>query len=392
MEAALLSFFIVLFAGVFFSALFARLHLPWVLALIIAGIIIGPSSLGFFVPDQTFEFLGEVGLIFLMFMAGLETRLSSFKKGGKDTFTIGFINGAIPFIVGLGIALLFGFGITTALLVGVIFISSSIAVVIPMLDTSGLLHTRLGHAIVGSTMFQDITSLILLSVLFQTSLAPITGLPLPIFYILLIAIIMVLRWLIPRLEQFFARSGSSRVDENIPQHQLHSVFVTLIGTVVVFQLLGLHPIIGGFFAGLVLSDSISDDALKEKLRVISYGLFIPIFFVIIGTKTDIASLSLATGAPLLILTIVAASVLSKLASGWLGAKLVGYNTHDSALIAATSVPQLSTTLAVASTGFAIGLLDQNLTTALVILSIATTFISPLLIRWLRKYKQVVTPE
>jgi len=385
METVLFSFFIILFAGVFFSALFARLHLPWVLALIVAGIIIGPNALGIFSPNETFEFLGEVGLIFLMFMAGLETRFSSFRKGDSSVYAIGFINGAIPFIVGVAVALFFGFGFTTALLLGIIFISSSIAVVIPSLDANKILHTRLGQAIVGSTMIQDITSLILLSILLQSSISPLTGLPLPVFYVLLIAVIVGLRWIIPKLEHFFAHISTA--DDKVFQHELHSVFVTLIGTVVVFELLGLHPIVGGFFAGLVLSDSITSSALVEKLRAISYGIFIPVFFIIIGTKTDITALVAGGDVLLLSISLILASVLSKLGSGWIAARLVGYNTSESMLIAATSIPQLSTTLAVAATGLALGILSQELTTALIMLSIVTTFISPILMRLLSTHHQ-----
>jgi len=140
----IIPFFLVLLAGLVFSEIFARLHLPFVVALIVAGILIGPFGLEWFTPDDTFEFLGQIGLIFLMFMAGLEIRFSTFRKLGKGVPVLSLLNGLVPFAVGIGIALYFGYNWTAALLLGIIFISSSIAVIIPSLQANNLFQSRLG--------------------------------------------------------------------------------------------------------------------------------------------------------------------------------------------------------------------------------------------------------
>ena len=373
-EAQFISFFVVLLVAVFFSALFARLHLPWAVALVVGGIVIGPHSLGLFTPNDTLLFMGEIGLVFLMFMAGLEMRFASFRERAGSISFIAFINGAIPFVVGFVIGLLLGFPMLTAFLIGIIFISSSIAVVVPSLESNKLIGTKLGDAIVGSTMIQDIASLILLSVFFQTS-GDFTNLPLPVFYLLLFAFLVFLRWALPRVERFFAGN-------DMFQQELRSVFFVLVGTVVVFGVLGLHPIIAGFFAGLVLSDRINTLAVKEKLRAISYGLFIPIFFVVVGTQTDLGVFKTATGAVVTVLAIVLGSVVSKLVSGWVSARVMKFTKRESALIAITSVPQLSTTLAVVFSSYALGLIDETLVASLVILSIVTTLFAPLVTNFL----------
>ena len=97
--------------------------------------------------------------------------------------------------------------------------------------------------------------------------------------------LMVLRWILPKVQWFF--SGKIRSSEDFFQQEFRAVFLIMIGTVIIFEILGLHPIIAGFFSGLVLSGSIQSEALKEKIRVVSYGLFIPIFFIVIGTQTNI---------------------------------------------------------------------------------------------------------
>ena len=183
--ADLILFFIIIFAGVFFSEIFRKFHLPYVVALILVGILIGPFGFQFFVSDPTIDFLGEIGLIFLMFMAGLETRISSAEKAKSKIGVIAVFNSLIPFIIGVLITLYFGYNNIAALMVGIIFMSSSIAIIIPSLEVHKLLKTQLGHTIVTETILQDVFSLIVLSVLLQT-LVPSTTIPLPLFYFMII--------------------------------------------------------------------------------------------------------------------------------------------------------------------------------------------------------------
>jgi Kef-type K+ transport system membrane component KefB len=371
-----LSFFIVILAGLFSSQLFGKLHLPWVITLMIGGIFIGPFGIGLFEPNATMEFLGEIGLVFLMFMAGLETRISTFEGHKKEVAKLAILNGLIPAMVGFLIAYYFGYGFSTSLLLAVIFISSSIAIIIPTLESKNLLNTRLGKSIIATTVFEDITSLILLSFLLQT-INPLSKIPLPLFYVLLFVTLIALRWVMPKIRWFLnlrSETGKDRFEQ-----ELRSIFVILIGTVVLFELLGLHAIVAGFFAGLILSENVKSKVLFEKLHAISYGIFVPIFFVIIGTKTNFRIFAEAGNTLFLTIAIVAGLVLAKFISGWIGAKSIGFTGKESALVGAATIPQLSTTLAAAFTGLAIGIIDEQIITALIILSIITTFLGPLLI-------------
>ncbi|MDB4516857.1 cation:proton antiporter, partial [Crocinitomicaceae bacterium] len=133
-----LPFFLILFATVLFSTAFQRFHLPWVLALIASGMAVGPYGFNLVTINPTISFMGSIGLIFLMFMAGLETELSSFREFGKKIITIAFINGFIPGLVGIGVGFLFGYPLVSSLLLGIIFMSSSVAVIIPALEENGL--------------------------------------------------------------------------------------------------------------------------------------------------------------------------------------------------------------------------------------------------------------
>lgn len=367
-------FFLILFAGVFFSTIFRRVHIPWVVALIIGGITIGPNGLEMINISPTVEFIGQIGLIFLMFMAGLETKLSNFQDFKEGLFKLSFINGAIPFVVGISIGYFFGYSIIASLLLGTIFISSSIAIVIPSLEKNKLLNTRVGQSVVITSVIQDIASLVLLSILLQ-NVNPSTSLPLSLFYPLLIVILLIFRHIIPKIIKLllFIRAGESA---GLFEQDFRGIFLILLGTVISFEFLGLHPIIAAFFTGLVLSDSIQSHILMNKIHTISYGIFIPTFFVVVGANTNIGVLFELNQTIYLVLIVVFGSVISKFVSGWWGAKLVGFNSDQSLLFAISSIPQLSTTLAVVATALSLGLIEESLGTAMVILSIVTVLISP----------------
>jgi Kef-type K+ transport system membrane component KefB len=368
---------------------FRRVHVPWFVGLILGGIVVGPYGFNVLKINATAEFIGQIGLVFLMFMAGVETKVASFRGFQKGLLWLSFINGAVPFFVGLGIGFLFGYGWVSSLLIGIIFVSSSIAVVIPSLERHKLLHTQLGQSVVMTSVIQDIVSLVMLSFVLQ-SVAPVTKLPLIVFYPLVLGTLFTLRYFLPKVSRFFVMA--TRGTQDLFQQDFRSVFLILLGTVVAFEFLGLHPIIAGFFTGLVLSDSIKSSALKEKIRTISYGIFIPTFFIVIGAQTDISVLRDMQGAVPLIAVIVLGSVLAKFLSGWIGGKMVGFKSDQALLFGISSVPQLSTTLAVAFTALTLGLIDQKLITAMIFLSVMTVIISPTLMNILGRRIKESIPE
>lgn len=374
-----LPFFLVLLAIVLFSAVFRQFHLPWVLALIVGGVVIGPHGFEIVTLNPTIEFMGQIGLIFLMFMAGLEVKLSSFREFGKGIAGLALINGLVPFVVGFGIGYFFSFGLIASFLLGIIFMSSSIAVVIPSLEAIGILNTKLGRSIVSATVIEDVASLVLLSILLQ-SINPVTALPLPLFYILLAVILVALRYGLPKIRNLIPHR---RDEKDLFESEVRIVLAMLIGTVVIFELLGLHPIIAGFFTGLVLSDSIKSKILIEKLRTLSYGLFIPVFFIIIGIKTDITVFAHGGEEIGLVLILLLGAIFSKFISGWVGARINGFRKNNALIVGVATIPQLSTTLAVVFTAVELGLLRPELITAMVILSIITTLISPLALSYLK---------
>lgn len=371
-------FFILILAAVIFSAIFNRFHLPWVLALIVSGMVIGPYGSGLFELNPTISFMSQIGLVFLMFMAGLEVKLSSFREFRLGILRTAVLNVLIPASMGYSIGYLLDFTPLASILLGIIFMSSSIAVIVPTLEFGGLLDERLGKTIVAATIIADITSLFVLSVVLQV-VTPTSALPLPSFYLLLLLTLIGFRYSLPHVRALFP----SKNDENdIFEAEVRVVLAVLFGTVITFAALGLHPIIAGFFTGLIMSDSISSKMLIEKLRTIGYGIFIPIFFVVVGAETDVRVFTENADALILTFILLFTSVGSKFFSGFWGARFDGFGIRDCVIAGVATTPQLSTALAVVITAVELDLVPTTLLNAMVVLSIMTTFCAPLFLKYI----------
>ena len=332
--------------------------------------------------SPTLSFVRQIGLIFLMFMAGLEVRFSTFKELGSSVGLVTFLNGAIPFFVGFGVGQYFEMDFTASMLLGIIFMSSSIAVVIPSMESLGFMYTKLGRTTIASVMLEDIVSLFLFSIVLQT-IDPITTLPLLIFYLLLLVVLVVLRVLLPKAQFFFLHDALSRKESF--EREVRIVFAILVGTVVLFELLGLHPMMAAFFVGLVLSDSIKSDKLYEKFHTMSYGFFILVFFVfvIVGITTDISVFVSGRQELFLVLVVVFGSIIAKFGSGYVAGRVTHFSNTESVMLSVSTIPQLSTILAVVFIAREFELVPPELIVAMVILSMVTTFAAPLALKFVQ---------
>lgn len=370
-------FFIILFVAVVFSRLFWRMRVPWVVSLIIGGMIVGPNGLDWFEPTRTVEFLGTIGLVFLMFIAGLESKLTDTKKLKKSIAATAALAGLVPAGVGIGIALTFGYELGTAILLGIIFMSSAIATNVPIFERQKIIKTDLAKTVIAASVIVDAVSLLLLSVFLQVA----TGGGLIaldfLIYPAALAVLGGFAWVLPQLKWLATRKlGRS---DDLFENELQFTVMVLIGLVVFFELIGLHAIIAGFFGGMILARFMDNQVLKAKLHAISYGFFIPVFFVLIGSTTDITVFKGDLAALVIISVVVAGLLLSKFVSGWSAGRLNGFTNRSSVFIGAAVLPQLSTALAVAFLGFGEGLLDQTLLASIVGLTIVTSIISPIIV-------------
>lgn len=371
------TFLIILAAGLFFSEVFKRLHIPYVVALLLAGIVVGPLGLNVVELTPQILFLGSIGAVFLMFMAGMEVRTDVLARMGWKLAILALMNGIIPAIVGFSVTFLFGYDLMASMIVGTIFISSSIAVIIPSLEENKLISTDVGAVIIGAAIVEDLGSLFLLSIVLQTA-DPTTAMPLPFFIALVGISVFGLKKILPKIEaEFFKRRARKGFEE-----KLQFVLIVTVSVAVYFEFLGMHAIVAGFLVGLTLSDSIRHERIESKLHALAYGIFIPVFFLEVGIETDISLFLKASNAMVLSALITGGLVASKLLSGYIAGRFIGFTGKKSFFMGAASIPQLSTSLAVAFTALELGILDPDLQVSIVFLSMVTVLLAPFIVGFL----------
>ena len=368
----LLPFFIIFATGVVFTEISQKLHLPYVTMLIVAGMILGPQGFGIIEANDTLNFIGSIGLIFLMFLAGSEIRTESFSNLKHNVGLFIVLNSVLPFLTGFGISILLGDSLESATLLGIVFISSSVSLIIPLLQSSNLIETPMGNLILSGTVIEDVIGLLLLAIALQQS-SSLSSIPLVVFIAIVAIIIFVLRTYIPQIESWYEEK---HVSDDLFESKLRFMLVLLFSTVFIFELIGLHAITAGFIVGMLLSKSINKKKMKEKVKTISYGIFVPTFFLLIGTRTDLSVIN-DTSAIIFIILIIVGQVASKFVSGFIVGKLLKFSDEQSTFVGLSTVPQLSTTLAIA---YAAGdLLNPHYTTGLVLLSVFSALVAPVLL-------------
>lgn len=389
-ESALLALLAILFFGLVVPELFLRLKLPYVTSLILVGALLGPGGLGYVEPNPIIGFFGFLGFTFLMFLAGLESDLEGLKRSKRSIFTLALFNGGIPFLAGFLVGAAFSLGTVPSLVLGVIFMSSSVAIIIPTIKSAGLYEKPEGRIMAASIFVEDMASLLILAVLFQ-SVAPAGILPLPLYLAVLAASLAALWLLLPRLSSFFIkRTRLFRHAEHEDQTRL--VLILLIATLVFFSWLGIHPILAAFLVGALLSTVITSRLIVEKVHTIGYGLFVPVFFFIIGMEMDLSILFRFDLANLLVIAVIVASVAGKAASGYFAARKIGFGRDLSGFFSIVSTPQLTTTLATAYAASSLGIIDRAVTTAVIALSVVTTLLAPVIIRFYADRKEMRLSE
>lgn len=370
-----LLFLIWIAASFFFPAVLRKIQIPWVNAVILAGILLGPYGFGVVYPGEIMDFFATLGLVFLMFTAGLDTKLSVLKKAGKDVVYFAIWNFLIPFTTGFFIGILLRLDVFASLILGTCFSSSSIGVIIVTIRELEI-KSRIKSTIISAMFIEDVSSLILLAV-FLHAINPVSPIPLPLFPVAIFFFLVIIFYLIPKLQKLLLQWGPKK---DTFASQLRSVFITLSLVALMAERIGVHAMVGGFLAGLILSDMLGKRRkLRENVFALSYGFLIPIFLLNLGMTTNIETLFAPQDAALVCL-IIASLIISKVVSGFVGARLAKFPLRVSFGMGVMTIPQMSTTLATASIAAAYGIFSEGLLVALVVLSIVTITIAPFLIR------------
>ena len=371
----------VLFFGLLLPQIFRPLHLPFATSLILVGSLFGPHGLGYVERDGSLVLFGFLGATFQMLLAGSEARTLGIRLREGATARLALLNGALPAATGVVIARAFHYDWTAALFVGIVFLSSSILLVFGMVSAVGIETTRAGRLLKGVAVIEDLGASLLAFLLFQT-LQPHHRFPLPILAGLLLSSVLILRMFLPEVVAFFCR----RFERNEEGHEAHLRVVVALLLLVVFgySALDVHPVIAAFLVGFALAGIPESPQLRGRLETLGYGLFIPVFLFVVGLDTDLSVLWRFDFSDSLALAIVVGAGGSKLLGGFAGARWAGLETRDAAVVGVASTAKLAVPLSATYAARDLGILDSELFSAIVIVSVVTSVLVPLVLAPLRR--------
>ena len=374
---------VIVFAGVvLIPPLARRIGIPVIVAEILFGIIIG-KSLFDLVPDHpTIDFFSTFGLVYLMFLAGLETDLGRMQwRNMKRALAIGLVSVAVPFAAGYFIAPWVGIH---PLLLGTILCTTSLGLILPMLKELKL-PPRLSRLLLASVILVDILSLFLLAF----ALATIQGqLEFRFLYSLLgVVFLFLVPWIINR-RRLRRRITSKLFRKSYFEMEMRVSFALIFLLGAVSLQLGFHSIIGAFIAGLLISEILPRKTLEgEKLQSFGYGFFVPLFFIFTGAKVNLLTVFTNLDNVTVLLVIVIVGMLAKVVSVTVASRLSGVNLRRSIAFGLFHTARLSLVLAAADISIRLGLIGERLFSIFVILALVTSTAAPALGKYMLRERQ-----
>jgi Kef-type K+ transport system membrane component KefB len=368
---------VIAFAAPFLLGLFPRVRLPSVVLEIVAGIVVGPSVLGWVDVDETVAVVALVGLTFVLFLAGLEIELDKLRGPLLRLTALGFgLSFAIALVVAL--ALKAGGLVETPLLVAIILSATSLGVLVPVLKDAGEIATPFGQLIIAAASIADFGAIILLSIFFSGEGG--TGSTLLLLGCL-VALCLVVYMVVRGAERSMrVREDLLRLQDTTAQIRIRAAFVLFVGFAAIAETLGLEAILGAFMAGAILSLVDQDRAMthpefRRKLESIGFGFFIPVFFVTSGVRFDLDALTASASNLLMVPIFLAALVAARGLPALLYRRALGTRRAAIAgLMQATSLPFI---VAATAIGADLGLIDAAESAALIGAGLLSVLVFPL---------------
>jgi Kef-type K+ transport system membrane component KefB len=358
--------------------LFPRVRLPAVVLEIVAGILIGPAVLGWVEIDEPVEVLSLMGLAFLLFLAGLEIDLAALRGALLRAASLGFaVSLALAIAAGLALDLV---GIADEpLLIAVILASTSLGVIVPVLQDSGEASSRFGQLVIAASSIADFASVLLLTLLFsgEESGAGTKLLLIGLFVLSIVAVAIA----VAGAEHFRRLSQTLvRLQDTSAQIRVRGAVVLLVGMVALAEQLGLELILGAFAAGAILNHLDMDRGMTHpefrlKLAAVGFGVFIPVFFVASGVRFDLDALFASSSAIAAIPAFLAALLVARALPALLyGRELDRPRVIAAGLLQATSLPFI---VAATEIGRDLGLIDAATSAGFIAAGLVSVLLFPL---------------
>lgn len=375
---------IILLATKCLSILTKRYNMPQVVGALVAGLLLGPSFLGIIEPTEFLDCVSELGVIVLMFSAGLETDLKELKRSGKASFVIALLGVIIPLLGGYGVAALFNQGQEGAFLenlfVGVVLTATSVSITVETLKEMGKLSTKASNAILGAAIIDDVLGLLALTIVTSLGDQSVSLFLVVIKIVAFFAMSIILGIFLHKIIQKWMDSASW-------DRKRFAIIALAFGFLYSFvseHFFGVADITGAFIAGLIISGTTRVTYVASRCEILSYMFLSPVFFASIGIQVVLPQWTSSIILFTVLLIIVA--VISKMVGCGLGAKLCKYSNKDALRIGIGMVSRGEVALIVANKGAAAGLMNAAFMTPIVLMVTVTVILSPILLKLAYKSK------
>lgn len=381
-----LVFSVILFIILLSPILLRKLKIPGIIGLIISGVIVGPHGLNILEQNSAVKLFSTIGLLYIMFIAGLELDLKEFQRNKNKSLVFGFLTFTIPMIIGFPVCHYFlGYNFTASLLISSMF-STHTMVAYPIVSRFGISKNEAVAITVGGTILTDTAVLILLAIILSSNTG---GLSLS-FWIQLLASLAVFSgimfWIIPKVTAWFFQKLES-------EKTSHYIFVLSVVFFAAFlaEIAGIEPIIGAFVAGLALNKLIPySSTLMNRIEFIGNSIFIPFFLISVGMLVDISVLLKGPTAVIIAVTLSVVALIGKWLAASTTSSIFRYSSVQRKLIFGLSSSHAAATLAVIMVGFQTGIIEENALNGTILLILVTCLVASFVTE--HAARQIITLE
>lgn len=382
MEKILIDIAIILIFTKIGGLISRKFKMPEVLGALVAGVVIGPAVLRLVDYTENIKLLSELGVIMLMFLAGLETNLDELKKAGKTSFAIALTGVIVPLILGTAAAYLFFTDFWENLFVGVILTATSVSISVETLTELGKLNTRAGVNILGAAVIDDVLGLILISIVLAVSQTVGSGASgasaaasLILTFVKIIAFCILSVIMIAVVPKFI---NKIKTGNNHKKDLLTYAIALALLLAFISELLGIAAITGAYICGLTLSQFIHREYIEKNIKAISSGFLSLIFFASVGIAADIRGLS--PEVILITLVMFAISVAGKLFGCGGAARFFKMGKRESLQIGIGMISRGEVAIITANIGMQNHIISEEIYIPTLIVVILTTVITPALLK------------
>ncbi|WP_161889604.1 cation:proton antiporter [Pontibacter russatus] len=364
-------FMVVLLIILIAPIILEKIKVPGIVGMILAGVLVGPNGLGVLQRDESIILFGTVGILYIMFLAGLEIDMIDFKKNQKRSLVFGALTFIIPISIGtLVFYYLMGYELIQAVLLSSMF-SSHTLIAYPIASRLGLSKNEAVTITIGGTIVTDTAVLLVLAVV-----AGSTEGNLDIFYWVKLAVslsifVAIIAFVFPRIAKWFFKQV-----ENEKGAQYIFVLTMVFAAAVLAEIAGVEAIIGAFLAGLALNQLIPHtSALMNRIEFVGNNIFIPFFLISVGMLVDLSVLFRGTDALIIAGAIVVIAIVTKYLAAYATQKLFKYSVLQRNLIFGLSSSHAAATLAVVLVGFDLGIINEDALNGTIVLILVTCLLS-----------------